>query len=348
MPKRSHSFLDLEPTETNDLRVSELKSRLSQLGKSTKGTKADLVARLEESIEDSEATELNDLRVSELKSRLSHLGKSTKGTKADLVARLEESIEDSEATELNDPRVAGLKGPIEDDGDFTVEDFDDPPKTPDQAIEIKNLKLPELKSRLVELGEPTSGNKAALIARLQAALENSAKPLAIMNETAFDLNAFLHGGPPSTVAKPASKTHARAPTIVGFRVEQTGSILCTDPAFPDEFKKRSNQDFASTKNAEGATQFTYSKGGQVRLTAQTIILKCGNDARHYMEGHVTTMLKAYNFRPVVNGIYFKAKMKLHLAKNTSPAGGYVVSGDTAFVHFNGVFNFKEGENVIQC
>lgn len=36
------------------------------------------------------------------------------------------------------------------------------------------------------------------------------------------------------------------------------------------------------------------------------------------------------------------RLQLKLQKNCLPAGGYKVSGDTAFVHFNGAFDFKAG------
>ena len=225
-----------------------------------------------------------------------------------------------------------------------------------------SLSVKELKQRLKVLGLPTDGRKADLQARWDATktavpphtAPQQAAPAQAAHSAAgsFDLDAFLSTGqvptvqqPPPTQQQPATaawNATNQAPTMVGFTMEPTGSILCTDPAFPGEFKERSNQEFASTRAQAGASEFTYSKGGDVRLTVQTILLKCNNNTQQYMDETVAPLLKTYNFRPVVQGVYKKVRLQLKLQKNSPPAGGYKVSGDTAFVHFNGVFDFKAG------
>lgn len=88
--------------------------------------------------------------------------------------------------------------------------------------------------------------------------------------------------------------------------------------------------------------FTYTKQGDILLTPQSILQRCANNSREYMEGTIKPLLNTHGFQPVVQGIYRQVQLKLQLSRNTMPVGGFVVSGDTAYVHFNGVFNFASG------
>jgi hypothetical protein len=125
----------------------------------------------------------------------------------------------------------------------------------------------------------------------------------------FDIDAFLAGGstqpqaPPNAPHQPAT-WDAQNRTMVGFMVEHPGSIKCLDPAFPSEFSSIAGSlDFASTKDKPGQTHFTWAKGGDVRLTCQTILSLCANNAQAYMDNTIEPLLNSFGFEPVVQGVY---------------------------------------------
>jgi hypothetical protein len=61
-----------------------------------------------------------------------------------------------------------------------------------------------------------------------------------------------------------------------------------------------------------------------------------------MEGTVQPLMKTHGFQAVIQGVYSKVKMQLRMQRNTDRAGGFAVSGDTAYVRFNSVFDFNQG------
>jgi len=62
-----------------------------------------------------------------------------------------------------------------------------------------------------------------------------------------------------------------------------------------------------------------------------------------MDETVKLLLNNYGFQPLVQGIYRQVQLQLQLRRNTALAGGFVVSGDTGYVYFNGVFDFKSSK-----
>ena len=151
---------------------------------------------------------------------------------------------------------------------------------------LKKLRVSELKELLELPGLETTGRKIDLLARLEAAEEpqstagqDSAGAAALPSasskvaaaaeppaqqapapvaEDGFDIDAFLAGSSTTQAASAPQQAAAQGwdgqtLTIVGFAVEESGSIKCLDPAFPSEFRQRSNeQEFVSTKDKPGA------------------------------------------------------------------------------------------------
>ena len=234
-------------------------------------------------------------------------------------------------------------------------------------INVEGLTVSELKEELRARGLPTEGLKSVLRDRLLeavaetgcyqklatsaapkqsaagASLHSSAKTAAAASD-AFDIEAFLasdstpQSAPSAGQAGPVNYDNKNK-TMVGFMVEQGGSVKCLDPAFPGEFERRAQgQEFATTKQNNGVTHFTFARGGDVRLTRQSILSQCNNEAQKYMEQTVKPLLNTYGFEPVVQGVYTAVQLELKLQR--LQAGGFEVTGDTGYVVFNNVFNFR--------
>lgn len=227
------------------------------------------------------------------------------------------------------------------------------------ADTIRRCNVPELKAHLQSKGLPTTGKKIDLQARLLAALESGttsapqppetstpSTPHAHQNsvpQPTFSLEDFF-GTPTQPRAAPAMPSTAPKTnlTMVGFQAQPTGAIGCLDTAFAAEFKARAGTEFASTKASPGATNFSFSKTGEISLTRATIIKQCNNDAQRYMADVVEPLLRSHGFRAVVNGEYKKVEMVLNVRREPAGPVLYRVTGDTAYVHFEGVYNFKLG------
>jgi len=93
----------------------------------------------------------------------------------------------------------------------------------------------------------------------------------------------------------------------------------------------------------GATHFSFSMGGDVNLAKVSILQKCGNDARKYMEEVVTPLLQTHGFQPVVTGDYRPISLQLDVRRGVVPGAAYTVTGDTGYVHFEKVYDFKLGK-----
>jgi hypothetical protein len=153
-----------------------------------------------------------------------------------------------------------------------------------------------------------------------------------------------------TPAQTAAGTAAVVPgapisnlTMVGFEAKSDGQVICNDAAFAAEFKCRAGAEFASTKAAPGASFFSFTRNGDVQLARSTIVTKCANDAKAYMQKTIEPLLKTHKFRPVVVGTYVPVEYKITVIRHVGGSFAYNVTGDTAFVHFNDVYDFKIGE-----
>ena len=139
-------------------------------------------------------------------------------------------------------------------------------------------------------------------------------------------------------------------TVVGFSIDTSGVVKLLDAAFPTEFKQQGLHCVAAPLAptlllVPGETNFTYTKQGDVLLSTQTILQRCNNDAKAYMEGTIQPLMKTHGLQAVIQGIYNKVKVQpaaLAAQLNADRTGGFVVSGDTAYVRFNDVFDFNQG------
>lgn len=190
-------------------------------------------AAVEEAVAPSSEPDLAKMKVTELREELTKLGLSTSGNKAELIARLKEQstaappskkakkdVEEEEEGEgkkeaevgkADDVPVAGKKNEepaaeAKSGGDSTDDaagkDEPDPAK----------LKVAELKEELTKRGLDTSGNKAALVARLVSALAGSAAAAAAAGTSAAAPQPPAQQ--PATVPAPAGKKGAKGKKAV--------------------------------------------------------------------------------------------------------------------------------------
>ena len=158
-------------------KVTELRTKLKELGLDTRGRKAELVERLEAQAHDSqpedtkeeeEKVDLSKLKVAELKQMLASKGLDTSGRKGELIHRLidagvsnESEDKDSAVSEAENKDAAVLEP-----GDKDAGVSEEAPKP--QAPDYRTWKVPELRRQLEAYGLSSAGTKVVLIERLEA------------------------------------------------------------------------------------------------------------------------------------------------------------------------------------
>jgi len=155
--------------------VAELRQALRSAGMNMSGSKAQLVERLhsidgkeEASLIDSEANNgesetSGDFRrrtVGQLREALRERGLQTNGTRSDLLARLEQNT------------AAIKRNVVPDESDVSGTDRS---AHADEFVDLEGKKASELRGQLASLGQPTTGKKAELVARLKAYLGHLAE-----------------------------------------------------------------------------------------------------------------------------------------------------------------------------
>ena len=232
----------------------------------------------------------------------------------------------------------------------------------------EDMDVEQLRAALKEANKSTKGLKTVLLARLldQADEDNDVVPakrprktqqkadaaqIPASEEEPFDMDDFFAETPAQTAAGTATVVLG-APisnlTMVGFEAKSDGQVIgkssvYNDAAFAAEFKCRAGAEFASTKAASGASFFSFTRNGDVQLARSTIVTKCANDAKAYMQKTIEPLLKTHKFRPVVVGTYVPVEYKITMLRHVGGPFAYNVTGDTAFVHFNDVYDSKIGE-----
>lgn len=232
------------------------------------------------------------------------------------------------------------------------------PDTSDDDVAPEDMNVHQLKAALKEENKSTKGLKAELLARLLEGAENDdhgnderprkkqlIEGAAESEEESFAMDDFFAA--PAENATGAAAVVPGAPisnlTMVGFEAKSDGQVICLDAAFAAEFKCRAGAEFASTKAAPGASFFSFTRNGDVQLARSTIVTKCANDAKAYMQQTIEPLLKTHKFQPVVVGAFVPVEYKITVSRHVGGPFAYTVTGDTAFVHFNDVYSFKIGK-----
>lgn len=113
-------------------------------------------------------SELHSLKVQDLKAELKSRGLKVSGSKAELIARLAEQVAIQDSLELSPTFEADEMAFEADDAGHSLEASPGPSAESVDKLDLASLTVKDLKARLKDLGQKVSGNKAELIARLEA------------------------------------------------------------------------------------------------------------------------------------------------------------------------------------
>ena len=228
--KRKQPVVEAPATEPDlgKLKVTELREELTKLGLSTSGNKAELIARLKEqgtTPPDPKKAKEEEEEVGEEKSVVANAGK---GKKSD-----EPGAGKEPAAEME---IAG-------DQKAADEGIDAP------ALDPAKLKVAELKEELSKMGLETSGNKAALVARLASALAGNTA--ATSGAAATGTSTTATAAAPLPPQQPAD---VPAPEMKGKRGAKGKKVVAEVEEKPAAESAQEETDFSKAVKALGAVK----------------------------------------------------------------------------------------------